>query len=92
MPLKFKIPKMEDVIANCECCGKAITRGAAYVCLARNIEQVEHSVSRQADEVEVIQSDMLLALCGRCGNRFDTDTLVRLIRLVPNGADGIAGN
>lgn len=55
----------------------------SYVCLTRNIEQVDHSVVSNEDEMEVIQSKVILRLCGLGGNRFDTDTLIERINLTP---------
>lgn len=83
---------MEEVITHCSRCKKPIYRGAAYVCIARNIEQVEHSVSAHEDQVEIIQSDMLLSLCGRCGNRFDAGLLEQLIQLIPVSDAGVQDN
>ena len=78
---------MEDneIIDKCERCGKTIHQGSAYVCLTRNIEQIEHSIANNEDEIQIIQSDPLITLCGSCGNMFDTETLVKLIRLTPGG-------
>lgn len=75
----------EEIISNCDRCGKFIPKGSAYVCVTRNIEQVEHSIIDSEDQVVVIQSDVLIALCGSCGNNFDTETLVTLINLTQNG-------
>ena len=74
-----------EIIDKCDRCGKAIPHGSAYISLNRNIEQLEHSIANNKDEVQVIQSDILLVLCGSCGNMFDTETMVKLIRLTPGG-------
>ncbi len=83
---------MNDIVSNCDRCGKDIPTGSAYVCITRNIEQIERSISSNEDEVEVIQSDILISLCGSCGNKFDTETLVKLISITPGGTTQISGN
>jgi NAD-dependent SIR2 family protein deacetylase len=65
---------------------------ALIVCITRNIEQIEHSIASNEDEIEVIQSDILINLCGSCGNKFDTETLIKLISITPGGTTQISGN
>ena len=83
---------MNLIVVNCDRCGKEIPKGKAYVCITRNIEQIEHSISSNEDEVEVIQSDLLITLCGSCGNKFNTETLIKLISITPGGTTQISGN
>lgn len=83
---------MNDIVDNCDRCGKLIPTGAAFVCLTRSIEQIEHSVADMEYSAEVIDADILIALCGRCGNAFDTETLVKLISIIPDRLDGIQAN
>lgn len=68
----------------CEICQKRIPRGAAYVCISKNIEQYEVDIVDDEDKVEVIHSEGLITMCGGCGNRFDDELLVRLIQMTPS--------
>ena len=70
---------MNEIVSACDRCGKYIPTGSAYVCISRSIEQIEHSIERNEDEALIIQSDILIALCGSCGNKFDIGTLINLI-------------
>lgn len=86
---------MNDIVSECDRCGKLIPTGSAFVCITRSIEQIEHSIASNEDVAEVIQADILIALCGTCGNKFDTDTLVKLIQVTPgrdNSNYGQLGN
>lgn len=74
-----------DDVNKCDRCGKHIPNGSAYVCITRNIEQMEHSVVDNDNLIEIIRSDQLVTFCGRCGNSFDSDMLVKLIGLIPGG-------
>lgn len=62
----------------CETCGKLIQKGNAYVSITRNIEQIEHNLIENEDEVQVIDSVELIRLCGACGNMFDVEILKTL--------------
>ncbi len=75
----------DETFSHCDRCGKEIPKGTAYVCITKNIEQIIHSIGLNEDEVEVIQSDLLITLCGSCGNKFDANTFVKLINLTPGG-------
>ncbi len=83
---------MEEIIMICDRCGKEIPSGSAYVCITKNIEQIEHSIATNVDEIQVIQSDQLITLCGSCGNNFDTETLIKLFRMMPGGNSQVSDN
>jgi hypothetical protein len=51
------------------------------VSINRNIEQVDQTEEYPDGEVTVVDSDQLLTLCGRCGNRFSARLLRELIGL-----------
>ena len=74
-----------EIVSECDRCGKEIARGTAYVCITKNIEQIEYSIVNNQDEAQIIQSDILIALCGSCGNKFDTETLIKLINMTSGG-------
>lgn len=75
--------KNNDENLNCEICKKEIRKGNAYVSITKNIEQVEHNVINNEEEIEVIHSETLITLCGTCGNRFDESSFVQLIKNIP---------
>ena len=76
---------MEGIISTCDRCRKEIIKGSEYISITKNIEQIVLSENGNEDEVEMIQSDILVALCASCGNKFDTETLIKLINLTPGG-------
>jgi len=59
-----------SVFTTCDRCGKKICFGNAAVTFSRHIEQVDQTPECPDGEVTVIECDVLLTLCARCGNRF----------------------
>lgn len=76
---------MEGIVSTCDRCHKEIIKGSEYISITKNIELIVLSETGNEDEVEMIQSDILVAFCESCGNKFDTDTLIKLINLTPGG-------
>ena len=74
---------MDEIVSKCDKCGKEIPRGTAYVCIQQNIEQVLFSFEENNNYAEVIDSNILFAMCGRCGNQFDYESLVNLLKIIP---------
>jgi DNA-directed RNA polymerase subunit M/transcription elongation factor TFIIS len=74
---------MSKAYTTCDKCGKEIHYGNAYVSVQRNIEQAEHNFVNNEDDVQVIDSELLLTLCGSCGNKFHFDILAKLIEAIP---------
>jgi hypothetical protein len=72
-----------DIVSACDRCGKPIPKGSAYVCISRSIEQIEHNIAGNQDEAQVIDAEIIIALCGSCGNKFDTASLRKLVELIP---------
>ncbi len=68
----------------CEICEKRIPRGAAYVCISKNIEQYDVDIVDDDDKVEVIHSEGLITMCGGCGNHFNDELLISLIKMTPS--------
>jgi hypothetical protein len=67
----------EDIYGICDWCGFLINHGNAQVTVTRNIEQV----GQDADAgIAMIESNVLLTLCARCGNRLDQHALQSLLR------------
>lgn len=74
---------MPDTYFLCDFCEKKIPRGAAYVCIQKNIEQYDVDATSNDDAVEVIHSEGLITMCGKCGNQFDDELLKKLIMMTP---------
>jgi len=70
-----------EVFSECKRCGKPIKYGNGYVTILKNIEQAEIEANR--DITQVIYSEDIYTLCGRCGNLFDFETLKKLIESIP---------
>ncbi len=83
---------MQEIVSICDRCGKIIPKGTAYVCIYRSIEQIEHSIIQNEDVAEIIDADILIALCGKCGNKFDTGTLATIISTLPFERSAIKRN
>jgi len=74
---------MNEKFTECDKCGKPIMLGNAYVSITRNIEQAEYDLISDEEEIQVIDSEQIITLCGKCGNAFDTDKLERIIKNIP---------
>jgi len=72
---------MDEICAECLLCDRPIYYGNAMVSINRNVEQMNQTEEYPDGEVTVIDSDLLLALCASCGNRFYTEYLRELIAL-----------
>jgi hypothetical protein len=83
---------MNNVFTTCHKCEKEIKYGNAYVTIVRNVEQAEHILATGVDEIEVIDSNEIITLCGTCGNRFNSDTIVQIINAIPNNNSNLKSN
>jgi hypothetical protein len=71
---------MSAIFTTCDNCGKQILYGHAYVAISRNIEQAEFEESSGKDDVQVIDSEAAIMLCGKCGNAFHYDKIRSLLK------------
>lgn len=76
----------------CDKCGIEIPKGNTYVCLNRSIEFMTHNVATNEDEIETIDSEQILTLCTSCGNKFDSDILVNLLKAIPLDRSQVSDN
>ncbi len=67
----------------CMRCGKDIYYGNAYVTITRNIEQANYELTKNREEITVIDSSEIITFCGVCGNLFDADTIGNIINAIP---------
>ncbi len=67
----------------CDMCGKIILPGRPVVRIRKSIGSEEVNPENNRDEIEVVEDQVLLEFCGHCGNRFDTDAMVKLARELP---------
>jgi len=64
-------------------CGKAIPIGHPMVSISKSIESMQVDPESGREEIEVVDSQVLLVFCGHCGNRFDSEAMVKLARELP---------
>lgn len=76
-------PNDNDLDFECIKCGKPIPSGKPYVCIEKNIEHIEHNIISNSHDVEVLNSQVLATFCGSCGNAFDSEMFVMLIKTLP---------
>lgn len=67
------------VYGDCPWCDREIAVGEAAVCVWIQRER-EEPLDRAIPEVSVLDSDGVIALCGDCGCRLDSDTMRVLIQ------------
>ena len=73
----------EDEEDTCDMCGKSIPVGHPMVTISKSIESMQVDPESGRAEIEVVDSQVLLVFCGHCGNRFDTESMVKLARELP---------
>lgn len=66
--------------SQCDACGAAIHYGQAAVCLCRNTEQRDHVGTSSLDQITVMESVQVLALCPACSERLPARELTQLLR------------
>ncbi len=66
----------------CDICKKEIPFGNPYIAILYNIENYERDHARQQDFVNVISSDQVLTMCGKCGNKHQADAAGKALELV----------
>lgn len=65
----------------CDLCNKEIPNGAAYVSINYNIESMDMNPVNYRPTVQVISSDQLLTLCGKCGNNKNAMVVKEVLKI-----------
>jgi len=87
--LNFKLKIMDRT---CDRCKSNIPHGSAYISILHNIEQMGRDMTTRSDYVNVISSEELIILCGKCGNRFNTKAIKQIIKVIPTKYQRIIEN
>ncbi len=74
--------KEEEIYTTCDWCDKDIAYGNASVTINRNIEQMDSTEEDPDGIVTVIDSNVLLTLCARCGNKLNSEMLKGILLAV----------
>lgn len=83
---------MNKAFTVCDNCSKEIFHGNVYVTIDRNIEQADLILTKNEFEIQVIDSETLLILCGKCGNAFPAHIIGKIIKSIPLNKECIKGN
>jgi hypothetical protein len=83
---------MSKKYTECGRCGKTINYGNAYVSIVRNVEQADFNITRNDDEIIVIDSQEIITLCGPCGNRFNANMIEKIVNGIPTDNSNISSN
>jgi len=65
----------------CDVCGKKIHFNAPYVAICYNIENMERDHINQNDVVNVISSEQIFTMCGKCGNKRNSVATTSLLTI-----------
>lgn len=66
----------------CDLCNKDIPFGNPYIAIVYNIENYDRDHINQQDIINVISSDQILTMCGKCGNRNHAEATGKVLELV----------
>lgn len=83
---------MNNEFLNCDCCGEAIDYGKPYVCISQRIEVARHSDADDTDETEVVDSNLILVMCKKCGNKYNAQYFNAVVNAIPFRAKRTAGS
>lgn len=76
----------------CDKCSAIIPQGNPYICITHNIEFINRDYALQQDFVQIMDSDEILVLCGRCGNHMTKAAMKQMLKAVPASYDEIRSN
>lgn len=83
---------MDRKYTECSRCQKTIYYGNAYVSIVRNVEQADFEIATNSEEITVIDSQEIIALCGSCGNSFNADIIGNIINGLPTDNSKLINN
>jgi hypothetical protein len=66
----------------CDICNTNIPFGNPYIAVLYNIENYERDHLDQQDMVNVISSDQILTMCGKCGNKHNINVTAKALELM----------
>jgi len=66
----------------CDICNKDIPFGNPYIAVCYNIENYERDHVNQQDTVNVISPDQILTMCGKCGNKHQSEMAGKALELI----------
>jgi len=78
--------KIITMSLRCDKCNKIINTGEAYHALVQTVEV------QYPDEIQVLSSDLSMALCQSCGKIFNASTIKTIIRHIPVTPESISLN
>ncbi len=74
---------MNNEFLNCDCCGETIQYGKPYVCISQRVEVARHSDADDTDETEVVDSNLILVMCKKCGNKYNAQYFNAVVNAIP---------
>jgi len=72
---------------NCDKCGKDIGLNEGYVSITYNVEMLKKDMKTLQDHIVVAQSDLVMVLCGRCGNQHQASAMGEALKLKNRSVD-----
>ena len=70
---------MEIIHQICDLCKSEIAFGSPYIAICYNIENMERNHIRQSNTVNVVSSQQIYTMCGKCGNRRNAATATAVL-------------
>lgn len=84
--------EIDNHLFQCGVCNKKLEMNKAYISIIKSIEQIEHDLLKNRLEVEVLDEEEVIRLCGKCGNFFDVETLRTVLKSIPPNDNIISRN
>ena len=69
------------ILYNCDKCNKPISLNEAHITINYNVEMKKHNPVILKDEVNVAHSQLVLVLCGKCGNQHYANNVADALQL-----------
>ena len=83
---------MNNEFLNCDCCGETIHYGKPYVCISQRVEVARHSDADDTEETEVVDSNLILVMCRKCGNKYNAQYFNAVVNAIPFRAKRVSEN
>lgn len=71
---------MNELNLLCDLCNKKILNGAPYIGLNYNIESLDINPINSVPTIQVVSSEQILTMCGRCGNRKNAAVIKQVLK------------
>ena len=83
---------MNSTFTICDKCSKEIKYGEKYFYISKSFETANRNIITLEDEIEINDQEELVTLCRGCGNIFNANNILTIIKSIPFSENQIINN